>query len=38
MENYKTAKELLLDYLENVNKGNKVIELFAQNASIKLLI
>jgi|GEM_PF-3440557 len=36
MEKYKTPKELLQDYLENINDADKVIELFAEDASIEL--
>jgi ketosteroid isomerase-like protein len=32
----KTAKELLLGYLENINDPNKAIELFADDATIEL--
>lgn len=36
MEKYKTAKELLLVYLENISNADILIELFAQDASIEL--
>ena len=36
MEKYKTAKELLLNYFENINNADKIIELFAEDASIEL--
>jgi ketosteroid isomerase-like protein len=36
METPKTAKELLLAYLENINDADKVIELFADDATIEL--
>jgi uncharacterized protein len=32
----KTAKELLLSYLENINDADKAIELFADDATIEL--
>jgi ketosteroid isomerase-like protein len=32
----RTAKELLLSYLENINDANKLIELFADDATIEL--
>lgn len=36
MKKYKTAKELLLIYLDNINDAEKLIELFAEDASIEL--
>jgi ketosteroid isomerase-like protein len=36
MSTTKTAKELLLDYLENINNPDKAIELFADDATIEL--
>ncbi|WP_020604615.1 nuclear transport factor 2 family protein [Spirosoma spitsbergense] len=32
----KTAKELLLSYLENINDADKIIDLFADDATIEL--
>ncbi len=36
MNTTKTAKELLLGYLENINNPDKAIELFAEDATIEL--
>lgn len=36
MNTTKTAKELLLSYLENINDADKAIELFADDATIEL--
>ena len=36
MSTDKTAKELLLSYLENINDADKAIELFADDATIEL--
>ncbi|MFC4209750.1 nuclear transport factor 2 family protein [Pedobacter lithocola] len=36
MKKYKTAKELLLSYLENINDPNRAIELFSLDAIVEL--